>query len=49
MEKLEIRVALTLEEWLQIIERVEDDDFYLFDSIAQNAINKIKKMLEHVS
>jgi len=34
-----------VKEWLQIIERVKDDDFYYCDEIAQEAIRKIEKIL----
>lgn len=40
-----VKIDLTMEEWLQIIERVEDDDFYHTDDVAQNAIRKIRETL----
>ena len=41
-----LEVTLSLLEWIQIVERVEDDDFYSQDIIAQKAIRRIKEQLD---
>jgi len=43
---VEVSITLHGTEWIQIIQRTEDDDFYYMDYVAQDTIKKIKEALK---